>query len=244
MKQFVPVMKRELLGYFRSPVAYVFIVIFLAALAGCTFFLGNFYRSNEASLEVFFAFHPWLFLFLIPAIGMRLWAEERRSGTIELLFTLPISMEEAVLGKFAAAWIFIGISLALTFPMIITAFYLGEPDGFQIFIGYLGSFLMAGAYLAVTSWTSSLTKNQVVSFILSVVICLLSLFLGWGVFAELMNHILPGWLTDLIATFSFTTHFQAMQRGLLDSRDVVFFASVIILMLMLNMITLESKKSL
>ncbi|HEX7927676.1 MAG TPA: ABC transporter permease, partial [bacterium] len=166
MKHLWPIMKRELAAYFRSPVAYVFIIIFLISTAGTTWYLGNFYTSNEASLETFFFFHPWLYLFLIPAVGMRLWAEDRRSGTIEILLTLPVDLPVAVLSKFLAAWCFIAAALALTFPMVLTTYYLGEPDLGVIVTGYLGSFLMGGAYLAIACFTSSLTKNQVISFVL------------------------------------------------------------------------------
>ena len=167
MSGMIPIFERELYSYFRSPVAYVFIIVFLMASTSCTFFLGGFYESQQASLEIFFLFHPWLYLFLIPAVGMRLWAEEHRSGTAELLLTFPIHPFTAVLGKFLAGWIFIGLALLLTFPMIITVNYLGQPDPGPIFTGYLGSFLMAGAYLAISICTSALTENQVISFILS-----------------------------------------------------------------------------
>ena len=243
MNGLIPILKRELLAYFRAPVAYVFIVIFLVANAGCTFLLGNYYDSQQASLELFFLFHPWLYLFLIPAVGMRLWAEERHSGTVELLLTLPVRLITAVLAKFLAAWAFIAVALVLTFPMIFTVHYLGEPDNGPIVAGYLGSLLMAGAYLAVASCTSALTKNQVISFILSVVICLVLVLLGWGVMSEVLNTILPVWLTDLIAQFSFTTHFEALRRGVIDLRDLVYFLSVIGFMLLVNVVVLESRKA-
>ena len=243
MNGLIPILKRELLAYFRSPVAYVFIVIFLVANAGCTFLLGNYYDSQQASLELFFLFHPWLYLFLIPAVGMRLWAEERHSGTVELLLTLPVRLITAVLAKFLAAWAFIAVALVLTFPMIFTVHYLGEPDNGPIVAGYLGSLLMAGAYLAVASCTSALTKNQVISFILSVVICLVLVLLGWGGMSEALNTILPVWLTDLIAQFSFTTHFEALRRGVIDLRDLVYFLSVIGFMLLVNVVVLESRKA-
>ena len=243
MQAMVPIIKRELLSYFRSPVAYVFIIIFLVSTAGATFYLGNFYQSNEASLELFFFFHPWLYLILIPAVGMRLWAEDRRSGTIEILLTLPVSVGEAVLSKFLAAWLFIGAALALTFPMVITVYYLGEPDGGVILAGYLGSFLMAGAYLAISCFTSSLTKNQVVSFITSFLICLVLVLLGWGVLTRTLVDVFPVWLADLISAFSFTTHFEGMRKGLIDLRDVIYFLSLIGFMLLANVLVLENKKS-
>jgi ABC-2 type transport system permease protein len=238
-----PIVKRELLGYFRSPVAYVFIIIFLVSTTGTTWYLGNFFESNEASLEIFFFFHPWLFLILIPAVGMRLWAEDRRQGTIEILLTLPVSLVVAVLAKFIAAWLFIGVALALTFPMILTTGYLGDPDGGVILTGYIGSFLMAGAYLAISCFTSSLTKNQVVSFITSFIICLVLVLLGWGVLTRTLQDLFPLWLADLIAQFSFTTHFNGIRRGLIDLRDVVYFLSVIGFMLLANVLVLENKKA-
>ncbi len=236
-----PLFKRELFAYFRSPVAYVFIIIFLVANAGCTFLLGNFYESQQASLEIFFMFHPWLYLFLIPAVGMRLWAEERRAGTHELLLTLPVRLGVSVLSKFLAAWVFIGVALLLTFPMILTVQYLGDPDTGPIIAGYFGSFLMAGAYLAITSFTSALTKNQVISFILSVVICLVLVLLGWGVFSNALNAIFPVWLTDALAQFSFAAHFEAIRRGVIDLRDFVYFTSVIGFMLLINVVVLDSQ---
>ncbi len=243
MTQITTLIKRELMSYFFSPVAYVFIIIFLLSTVGTTFFLGNFFNSNQASLEIFFLFHPWLYLFLIPAIGMGLWAEERNTGTIELLFTLPISMMQAVISKFLAGWIFIGIALLLTFPMIMTVNYLGEPDNGVIFASYLASFLMAGSYLAITCVTSSLTRNQVISFILSVIICFIFVLLGWGVFTDVLNKMFPAWISDIISTFSFSTHFNSLSRGIIDSRDLIFFLSIIGGGLVINALILETKKA-
>ncbi|HUJ73838.1 MAG TPA: heme exporter protein CcmB [bacterium] len=243
MKHLKPIIKRELLAYFRSPVAYVFLVIFLLATSGTTWYLGSFYSSDEASLENFFFFHPWLYLFLIPAVGMRLWAEDRRSGTIEILLTLPVSLGVAVLAKFLAAWIFVGLALLLTFPMVLTVYYLGSPDPGVIVTGYLGSFLMAGAYLAISCFTSSLTKNQVISFILSFMACLVLLLLGWGVLTRTLVGLFPVWLADLITQFSFSTHFDGLRRGLIDSRDVIYFVSIIAFMLVANVLVLENKKA-
>ncbi len=243
MKHLWPIIKRELGAYFRSPVAYVFIIIFLISTAGTTWYLGNFYTSNDASLETFFFFHPWLYLFLIPAVGMRLWAEDRRSGTIEILLTLPVNLPVAVLAKFLAAWIFIAAALALTFPMVLTTTYLGEPDMGVILAGYFGSFLMAGAYLAIACFTSSLTKNQVISFVLSVMVCLVLVLLGWGVLSRTLQDLFPLWLADLITQFSFTTHFEAMKRGLIDLRDVVYFLSIIAFMLFANVVVLDNQKA-
>lgn len=243
MKQISALIKRELMSYFFSPVAYVFIVIFLITTVGTTFFLGKFFDSNQASLEIFFLFHPWLFLFLVPAVGMGLWAEERSNGTIELLFTLPVTMMQAVISKFMAAWIFIGVALFLTFPMVFTVGYLGEPDGGIIVTSYLGSFLMAGAYLAITCMTSAFTRNQVISFILSVIICLTLVLMGWGVFTDIMNQVLPAWLSDIISSFSFSTHYESIRRGIVDSRDLIYFLSIIGGGLVVNALILDSKKA-
>ena len=243
MQAMIPIIKRELMGYFRSPVAYVFIIIFLVSTTGTTWYLGNFYDSNEASLELFFFFHPWLYLILIPAVGMRLWAEDRRQGTIEILLTLPVSLVTAVLAKFIAAWLFIGVALLLTFPMVITTYYLGDPDAGVMLTGYLGSFLMGGAYLAISCFTSSLTKNQVVSFITSFIVCLVLVLLGWGVLTRTLQELFPVWLSNLITQFSFTTHFNGIRRGLIDFADVIYFLSLIAFMLLANVLVLENKKA-
>lgn len=243
MKQFGPLFKREFWGYFRSPVAYVFIIIFLLSSVGCTFFLGNLYESNQASLASFFNYLPWLYLVLVPAVGMRLWSEERRSGTIELLLTMPVSLFEAVLAKFMAGWAFIGIALILTMPLMITVNYLGDPDNGVILAGYLGSFLMAGSYLAISCFTSAFTKNQVISFILSVVVCFVLVLLGWGVFSNALAGIFPAVVVDQIANLGFVTHFQSISRGLIDTRDLIYFGSVIAVALTINMTILEAKKA-
>lgn len=243
MNGLIPIVKRELLSYFRSPVAYIFIIIFLISTAGATWFLGSFYQSNQSSLDPFFFFHPWLYLFLIPAIGMRLWAEDRRSGTIELLLTLPVNLLTAVLGKFLAAWLFVGIALALTFPMAATVYYLGSPDTGLVVTGYLGSFLMAGSYLAIACFTSSMTKNQVISFVLGFFICLILVLLGWGFLQALLVNVFPVWLADAITFFSFSSHFEGFHRGLIDSRDVIYFLSIIGFMLFATVIVLEHRKA-
>lgn len=242
MRNLLAIFKRELKGYFGSPVAYVFIVIFLLATAGCTFFLSRFYENRTASLAAFFVWHTWLYLFLVPAVGMRLWAEERKSGTIEFLFTLPITQLEAILGKFLAAWSFLGIALVLTFPMVLTVWYLGAPDNGVIFTSYLGSFLLAGAYLAVTCLFSAMTKNQVISFVLSVVACFCMVLLGVGVFTDFLNNFFPVWVSEGISSFSFYTHYQELQRGMVDSRDLIYFISVIGFLLTANAVVLELKK--
>ena len=221
------IIKRELVAYFASPVAYVFLVIFLLLTGFFTFTAGNFFERGEASLAAFFGWHPWLFLVVVPAIGMRLWAEERRSGTLELLFTMPIATWQAILGKFLASWLFIAVALALTFPAVLTVNVLGSPDNGAIFAGYLGSFFMAGAYLAVTSMTSAMTRNQVVAFILSVVACLFLVLAGFNPVTDLMTRWASPALVDTVAAFSVVTHFDGFQRGVIDSRDFLYFASVI-----------------
>ncbi len=239
MQQVIPIFKREFLGYFRSPVAYVFLIVFLLASVGLAFFVGQIFDAGEASLERFFTFHPWLFLFLVPAAGMRLWSEEKRTGTVELLFTLPITTFEAVLGKYLAAWAFLCAAIALSFPMALTVGYLGDPDWGVILVSYLGSMLMAGAYLGVCSLTSALTKNQVISFVLSVAVCFVLLLLGWSIFSDLMESFLPVAIADVIANFSFITHFDPFTKGIVDPSDVIFFLSLSGFTLFLNVVALE-----
>jgi len=219
--------KRELVGYFDSPVAYVFIVIYLLLAGFFTFTFGAFFDRGEASLSAFFMWMPWLLLFLVPALGMRLWSEERRSGTIELLLTFPVTPWQAILGKFLASWLFIAIAMALTFPVWITVNWLGDPDNGVILAGYIGSWLLAGAYLAVSCLTSAITRNQVVSFILSVVICLGLVVVGFAPVTDLLARWAAPWLVEAVAGFSVLTHFDGFQKGVIDSRDFVFFASVI-----------------
>src|SRR5947207_1658676 len=219
--------KRELTSYFASPVAYVFIVIFLLLCGFFTFMAGGFFERGEASLVSFFMWHPWLYLFLVPAVGMRLWSEERRQGTIELLFTMPITTWQAIVGKFLASWLFLGLALVLTFPVVITVNYLGAPDNGVILSGYIGSWLMAGAYLAISCITSAMTRNQVVSFIISVVICLFFILAGFPPIIRMLEGWAAPWLVDTIASFSVITHFDGFQKGVLDSRDVLFFLSLI-----------------
>ncbi len=234
------VFKREFFGYFRSPVAYVFLAVFLIASIGLPWFIGGFFDSNDASLMSFFTFTPWIYLFLIPAVGMRLWSEEKRSGTWELLFTMPLSITQAVIGKFLAGWLFISLAIALTFTMPLTLAYLGDPDWGPIVTGYLGSILMAGSYLGICSLTSSLTKNQVISFVISVVICLALVFLGWSIFNNLMVSLhFPVGLVDALANFSFITHFESMKKGLITLRDLFFFFSLTGFCLCLNILILE-----
>ena len=232
--------KRELSGYFAAPVAYVFIVIWLLLNGFFTFSLGGFFEMGQASLSMsFFRWHPWLYLFLVPAVGMRLWSEERRLHTMELLLTMPITSWQAIVGKFIASWLFLIIALALTFPVVITVCYLGDADLGEIFTGYVGSALLAGGYLAVTSMTSAVTRNQVVSFILSVVICFFLLLAG----LEPVTDLLPNWLVGIVTGLSSFTHFIAFQKGVLDSRDLIYFGSLIGFALFLNGVIIRNLRA-
>ena len=219
--------KREVAGYFASPVAYVFIVIFLLLTGFFTFMVSGFFERGQANLMPFFAWHPWLYLFLVPAVGMRMWSEERRLGTIELLLTMPITPWQAIVGKFLASWLVLALALALTFPIVLTVNYLGNPDNGVILASYVGSLLLSGAYLSISAMTSAMTRNQVVSFILSVVICLFLILAGWPPVTNLLTQWASAWLVDTIAAFSVMTHFESIQKGVIDSRDVLFFLSVI-----------------
>ncbi len=221
------IIKRELAAYFATPLAYVFIVIFLAMSGALTFFMGAFFERGQADMTSFFTFHPWLYLFLIPAVSMRLWAEERKTGTVELLLTLPTPTWTIVLGKFIAAWAFISIAVAMTFPLWITVNFLGEPDNGVIVASYIGTLIMAGAYLAIGSCLSAVTKNQVIAFIISSVVCFLFLMSG----LELVQSFFQGWapefVLDALRSLSFLTHFNTIIRGVIDFRDVIYFASMI-----------------
>jgi len=239
MSQISPIFKREFLGYFRSPVAYVFLIGFLLVSVGLAFFLGGFFKAGIASLESYFTFLPWIFVILVPAVGMRLWAEEKRTGTIELIFTLPVTTLDAVLGKFLAAWAFLTVAILLSFPMALTLAYLGQPDWGVVAVSYLGAILMAGGYLGVCSLTSAFTKNQVISFVISFLACLVIVFLGWSIFNGVMERALPVALVDLLANFSFITHFDAFTKGIIDPKDVVFFLSLTGFTLFLNVVVLE-----
>ncbi len=243
MRNTMIVLKRELAAYFATPIAYVFIVIFLFLSGAFTFYLGGFMERGQADLNSFFNFHPWLYLFLIPALSMRMWAEERKSGTIELLLTLPISMPQAVLGKFLAAWAFTAIALALTFPLWLTVNVLGNPDNGVIFASYIGSLLMAGAYLAIGSCLSALTRNQVIAFVLAVVVCLLFLLSGFPLVLDFFNAWAPQMIVDLISSFSFLTHFNAISKGVIDLRDIIFFVSLIVFFLFVNALLVDLKKA-
>lgn len=238
--------KRELQAYFSSPLAYVFIVIFLLLNGAFPFMLGGVFESGQASLtNSFFFWHPWFYLFLVPAVGMRLWADERRVGTLELLLTMPIAPWEAIVGKFIASWLFLGLALALTFPVVVTVNYLGNPDNGVIFAGYVGSWLLAGAYLAVSCITSAVTRSQVVSFIISVVVCLFLILAGIRPVINLLQNLNPNWqwLVNLITSLSVLTHFEGFKKGILDSRDVIFFLSVIGFCLFTTSVILRTRRT-
>ena len=218
--------RRELAAYFESPVAYVFLVIFLLLAGFFTFAFGGFFERGEASLGAFFGWMPWLFLFLVPAVGMRLWSDERRLGTIELLLTLPVTSWQAILGKFFASWLFLAIALALTFPVVITVNVLGDPDNGVIACGYVGSLLLAGAYLALSCMTSALARSQVISFIIAVMLCLILILVGFNPVTDLLARWATPSVVESIAGFSVLTHFDGLQKGVIDSRDVLYFLSV------------------
>lgn len=243
MSSIITICKRELGNYFGTPVAYVFIVIFLAMTGVFTFYLGGFYERGQADLRTFFMYHPWLYLFLIPALSMRLWSEERKSGTIELLMTLPVSTTDAVLGKFIAAWCFTSLSLLLTFPMWITVNYLGDPDNAVIFASYIGSLLMAGAFIAIGSCISAITKNQVIAFVIAVVVCFLFILSGFPLVLNFFIGWAPQAIVNAIAALSFLTHFDSIARGVIDLRDVIYFLSVIAFWLYANVVIIEMKKA-
>ncbi len=243
MNQMYAIFKRELGSFFATPLAYVFIVIFLLAIGAFTFYLGQWYEAGEASLRGFFGFHPWLYLFLIPAISMRMWAEERKSGTMELLLTLPAPFWASVVGKYLAAWAFAAIALFLTFPIWITVNYLGEPDNGVILASYVGSLLMAGGYLAIGSCMSAVTTNQVIAFVLSVVVCFLFTLSGLPLVLDFFSGWLPQAVINTIASFSFVTHFDAIMDGVIDLRDLIYFASLIGLWLVATGITIDLKRA-
>jgi ABC-2 type transport system permease protein len=243
MNHILTIAKRELGGYFTSPVAYVFLVIFLLLSGFFTFMLGGFFQRGTASLESFFVWQPWLYLFLVPAVGMRVWSEERRMGTLELLFTLPVTPWQAILGKFLAAWVVLGLALLLTFPLVLTVNHLGHPDNGVILAGYLGSFLMAGAYLSVACMTSAMTRNQVVSFILSVVACLFLILAGWQPVTDLLVQWASPVFVEVISSFSVMTHFNSISKGVLDTRDLLYFASVIVFCLFTTSVILRAHRA-
>jgi ABC-2 type transport system permease protein len=234
--------RREFASYFATPLALVFLLIFLMLAAVFPFYLGSFFETGQADLQVFFRFHPWLYLLLVPAVAMRLWAEERKSGTLELLLTQPVTPLQAVLGKFLAAWAFLAVALALTFPIWITVAWLGDPDNGVILASYLGSWLMAGAFLAVGGCLSAATRSQVIAFILAVVACLLMLLAGFPLALDAVRGVLPQGAVDAVSAVSFLTHYQAITRGVLDARDVVFFVLAIAAWLLATVLVIQIKK--
>lgn len=237
------IFRREFASYFVTPVAYVFIVIFLALLGAMTFFLGGFFERGQADLAPFFAFHPWLYLLLIPAVSMRLWSDERKVGTVEMLLTLPVSTTQAVVAKFLAAWSFAGIALALTFPIWITVNYLGSPDNGVILAGYVGSLVMAGAYLAIGSCFSTAAKNQVIAFVLAVLVSLIFTVMGSPLVLDFVSGWAPPQLTDLVAGLSFLANFDAISKGVLDLVNLIYFLSVIALFLSINVVLVNFLKA-
>jgi ABC-2 type transport system permease protein len=242
MQGFWAVLKRELKGYFATPVAYVFLVIFLF-FAGYLPFRDGFFEIRQADLRLFFTSLPLLFVFMVPSTAMRLWAEERKSGSIELLLTLPITVPQAVLGKFFAAWAFLGIALLLTFPLPAVVVYLGDPDMGQTVTGYLGSFLMAGGFLAIGSFFSALTKNQVISFILSVVACAILVFAGNPTTLNYLSESISPAVVGVVENLSFQTHFESMMRGVVEFKDVSYFVILIAAWVYACTLILEERKA-
>lgn len=234
--------RRELASYFATPVAVVFIVIFLALQGALTFNLGNFFTRNQADLQPFFTFLPWVLLLLVPALTMRMWAEERRSGTIELLLTLPIAVWQAVLGKFLAAWAFTAIAIALTFPFIITVNYLGSPDNGVIACGYIGAVLLAGAFLSIGAAVSASTKNQVIAFVLAVAFCFLVVVSGTPLVTEFLARTTPD-IAEIARRVSVADRYQSFSRGVIEARDIVYFASFILFFLFLNTVVIDHTRA-
>jgi gliding motility-associated transport system permease protein len=237
------IFKREFASYFATPLALVFIVIFLVFAGALTFSLGGFYVRGQADLAPFFNYHPWLYLFLMPALAMRLWAEERKSGTIELLMTLPITPWQAVIGKYLAAWAVAGVALALTFPIWITVNYLGDPDNGAIVTGYIGSLLAAGGMLAIGTCFSAVTRNQVIAFILAFVVCVVFIFSGFALVLDAFQSWAPQPVIDAVASLSFLTHFGSIAKGVIDIRDLLYFVTVVVVWLMATAIVLDLKKA-
>lgn len=242
MSNVATIFRREFGAYFSTPLAYVFIVIFLALSGSFTFYLGYFFDRGQADLQAFFSFHPWLYLIFVPAVSMRLWAEERKSGTIEFLMTLPVSTTQAVLGKFFAAWAFIAIAVLLTFPIWITVNYLGNPDNGVIVAGYLASLIMAGAYLAIGSCVSAITRNQVIAFILAAIVSFLFLTAGLEMVIAFFRGWAPDAVVDIVSDMSFLTHFNAITSGVIDLRDVIFFGSLMAVCLFINVLLVDGRK--
>jgi ABC-2 type transport system permease protein len=243
MSPTMAIMRRELRSYFVTPVAYVFLVIFLVLSGILTFYAGDFYDRGVADLQPFFVMHPWLYLILVPAVSMRLWAEEAKSGTLELLMTLPATLWQAMLGKFLAAWFFVGLALLLTFPIWVTVNYLGSPDNGIIVAGYIGSWLMAGAFLAIGACLSTLTSSQVVAFILTAVVCVLLILVGQSQVLDFFQGALPRRLVNGVAHLSMVRHYEAIARGVLDLRDILYFVLTIAAWLTAGVLVLDLKRS-
>ena len=243
MRAVSAVMRRELRSYFVTPVAYVFLVIFLVLAGILTFYAGDFYEREQADLQPFFVMHPWLYLILVPAITMRMWAEEAKGGTLELLLTLPLTLWQAMLGKFLAAWLFIGLALVLTFPIWITVNYLGSPDNGVILAGYLGSWLMAGTFIAIGACLSALTNSQVVAFVLTALVCLLLILVGQPQVLDFLQGGLPRRLINGVAHLSMLQHFEAIARGVLDVRDLLYFLLSMIGWLIAGVLLLDLKRT-
>lgn len=235
--------RRELRGYFGTPLAYVFLVIFVGLTGAFTFYVGNFFERGQADLRPFFNYHPWLYLIFVPAVAMRLWAEERKTGTIELLMTLPISTWEAIVGKFLASWAFIGVALLLTFPVWITVNILGDPDNGVILASYTGSFLMAGTFLAIGSCISALTNNQVIAFIVAATVCFLFVMSGMELVLNFFRAWAPEFIVSSIASLSFLTHYSQIVEGVIDLPDMVFYLSLIVFWLFANIVVVENTKA-
>ncbi|HJZ43820.1 MAG TPA: ABC transporter permease subunit [Hyphomicrobiaceae bacterium] len=235
--------RREFAAYFATPLAMVFLTIFVALTGAFAFYVGGFFERGQADLAPFFQYHPWLYLILVPAVGMRLWAEERKTGTIELLMTLPISPWEAILGKFIAAWGFVGVALLLTTPMWITVNVLGNPDNGVILASYIGSLLMAGAFLAIASCISALTRNQVIAFIVSAAICFLLVMSGLELVLNVLRVWTPGFVVTAVSSLSFLSHFDRITKGVLELSSIVFYVSLIVFSLFANRIFVELKKA-
>ena len=240
---FKALLRREFFAYFRSPIAFVYTITYILAAVGCAFYIGRFFDGNQASLDALFSFFPWIGMVMVPAFGMRLWAEERRSGTIELILTLPTTLWEAVVAKFLAAWFFLGLMLLCTVPMVITVNYLGAPDNKIILTSYLGSFLLYGVFLAVTSWSSAMTKNQVISFVIGVLINFVLMLLGWGLFGQFLSSFLPMGFVDFLTGLGVLPGYEALSRGIIDSRDLVYFVSIATFALAATYVHLETKKA-
>ena len=236
------VLKRELRSYFATPIAYVFLLVFLVLSSVFTFYMGNLFERQQADLVPFFSFHPWLYLFLVPAISMRLWSEERKSGSLELLMTLPISQRDIVLGKFLAAWVFAGIALVLTFPLWLTVNYLGDPDNGVIVASYMGSWFMAGGFLAIGSCMSAVTRSQVIAFVLTGFVCLLFVMAGFPLVLNAFKDWVPLVMLDTVASLSFLSHFTAVSRGVLSLQDFFYFVSVIVVWLLATSVVIDVKK--